>query len=442
MDQMQPDQLSPHRVYFTEFDRITFSQVAWTQDEVEEIKQNLTRKLKLLILTKGHIVIAVSHLLESEIAHDVIFSHPELISERIVIPALRDDYVSCEAFFEAKRESTSPGKAKLYKDDFQRDIAQFIDSEGLCVRWDPSKTSEWFKNKLIYDLKAENSLVNCHLIRIGLKVPEDIYDALNVSSSLSRGIVYSATKRYDNLMLRETINDYADFLYYLSGARAVHSEGVLPQENIIDFDIADLQNNRCPLSEHEVFFKIFINILKAFTSTHFPSDLLDALTIPDTVDLHHVAIKDDFVQKYNNIQVMTKDALDISDPERLVLHMQELITFEQDLHNQFMSAIDGELPIKLRQLRTSKLINLVHALANLILIPYGVLVGMKDIVISGLRVLNRDVLATDIQNRIDSGMDALKRYTGDAFDGEHPVLLHFVDKLKTEYIKRLTITGS
>lgn len=72
MDQTKSDQLSPHRVYFTEFDHVTYSQVVWTPNDVEEIKRNLNRKLKLLTLTKGHVVIAASHLLKSELAREVI----------------------------------------------------------------------------------------------------------------------------------------------------------------------------------------------------------------------------------------------------------------------------------------------------------------------------------------------------------------------------------
>jgi len=60
-----PGQLHPHRVYLTTLDRVTYSQVAWTLEDVEEIKRSLERTLKVLALTKGHIVIAASHLLES-----------------------------------------------------------------------------------------------------------------------------------------------------------------------------------------------------------------------------------------------------------------------------------------------------------------------------------------------------------------------------------------
>jgi hypothetical protein len=442
MDQTKPDQLSPHRVYFTEFDRVTYSQVAWTPEDVEEIKQNLTRKLKLLTLTKGHVVIAASHLLESELAREIILPYPELISEQVIVPALREDYASCQSFLDAKQESDSPREATLYRGGQQREVAQLIDSAGLIVRWSPSQTSDWFKNRLLADLRSENSLVTCHLHRKGLHVPEAIFVELDHLSSFSRGMIYKVTQQHDNLMLREIINGYADFLYYLSGARAVHSEGVLPQENIVDFSISDLQDNRCPLSEHEVFFKIFIDAVKAATSTHFPTDLLDAMTIPDTVRLHHIAVEDAFILKYNGIQEKTKEALNILDPDRLVLLMQEILAFERDLHRQFSAEIDSELPVKLRQMRVSQLTNLIHALANLVILPYGALVGMKDILISGLRVLKRDTLASDIQSRIDRGLDALNRCAGGAFGGERPVLLRFIDELKSEYVKRLSNSGS
>lgn len=50
---IDPTDLKIPRVYFTEFDRITYSQVAWTAEDVEEIKHNLERKVKLLGLIKG-----------------------------------------------------------------------------------------------------------------------------------------------------------------------------------------------------------------------------------------------------------------------------------------------------------------------------------------------------------------------------------------------------
>lgn len=60
MKRVAPDSIALSRVYFTEFDRVTYSQVAWTSADVEGIRRDMERKLKLVALVKGHVVIAAS----------------------------------------------------------------------------------------------------------------------------------------------------------------------------------------------------------------------------------------------------------------------------------------------------------------------------------------------------------------------------------------------
>ena len=438
MDQIKPERLSPNRVYFTEFDRVTYSQVAWTSEDVAEIKRTLTRKLKLLALTKGHVVIAASHLMESELAREVILPHPELFSERVVVPALRADFESFTSFLEAKRDSDSPGERKLYLGDEQRDLSQIIDTTALIVRWDPTETSNWFKKRLLTALRSKNSLVALHLQRKGLYIPDAMCNSFESEASLSRGAVYKATQLHGNLNFREIVNGYADFLYYLSGAKAVQSEGILPQENIVDFSLSDLEKKKTSLSETEVFFKVFIDTVKAATSTHFPTDLLDVLTIGDAVRLHRIASEEQFISKYNLIQEKTKEGLGLSDPERLVFLMNELLEFENDLHRQFTKAIDEELPISLRQMRNRNIADFIHSLASLIILPYGVMAGMHNVVMSGLRVIKKDRLKSQIENRIEGGLNSLERVIQSMLGGNQPVLLRFVEELKSRYVARLS----
>ncbi len=417
---------------------MTYSQVAWTPNDVDEIKRTLTRKLKLLALTKGHVVIAASHLMESELAREIILPHPDLFAERIVVPALRADFESLTSFVEAKRNCDSPGERELYLGAEQRELSQIIDTTALIIRWDPTETSNWFKKRLLTDLRSKNSLVALHLQRKGLSVPDTMYKSLESEAILSRGAVYKATQLQGNLEFREAVNGYADFLYYLSGAKAVQSEGVLPQENIVDFSLADLEERRTSLSETEVFFKVFIDTVKAATSSHFPVDLLDALTIGDAVRLHRIASQEQFITKYNLIQKKTKEGLELSDPERLVFLMNELFEFENDLHRQFTKAIDEELPISLRQMRNRKIANFIHTLASLIVMPYGAMIGMKDILVSGLRVMKKDHLVSEVENRIEGGLHSLESVAHSMFGGNQPVLLRFVEELKSQYGKRLS----
>lgn len=437
VNETRPGELNASRVYFTEFDRVTYSQVAWTPSDVEGIKSDLIRKLKLLILTKGHVIIAASHLLESELAREVIFPHPQLFSERIIVPALREEFPTCVDFLEAKRESLSPGEATLYHGAEQREMAQLIDIRAQPVKWNTSETSNWFKSRLISDLRNANSLPGLILLEKGLKVPESLCSELENTESLSRGVVYRASKQCDELTLRETINSYADFLYYLSGARAVDSEGILPQENIIDFRLSDLSGARTSLSEHEVFFKIFVDLVKTSTSTYFPTDLLDALTIEDAIELHRIAIEGSFVDKYNAIQTRTKAGLTMADPERLVYLMHELEEIEQDLLQEYRRAINSELPRHYRELMQRRTAHFVHTIASLIVMPYGAVVGAKEILVSGLRLLSLDDIASRIESRIADSLRGLETVIQKMKVGEKPVFLRYIDELKSKYAQKM-----
>lgn len=430
------DQLNINRVYFTEFDRATYSQVAWSPEDVEAIICSLERKIKLLALTKGHVVIATSHLLESELARELLLPNPELFSERIIVPALRNDYASCAAFLEAKQQVPEQGERELYMGAEQQEMAQLLDEAALPMRWNSADTSGWFKKRLIGDLRDTGSLVTIHLRNKGLTVPEIICRELEELPSLSRGAIYFATERHGNLTFREIVNAYADFLYYLSGAKAVQSEGVLPQENIVDFSFTDLEEKTVSLSEHEIFFKIFMDTVKTATSTHFPIDFLDALTIEDTIHLHRIAQDEHFINKYNLIQQRTKDGLTLSDPERLVLLMDELLEYEQELHSEYLRAMEAELPNRLRQKRARRTGKVINSLASLIVDTYGVISGVKDLIVSGVGSAKADKLPSQLNNRIRKGVHALEWCIGEKFENQ-PVMLRFVDELKRRYIGKL-----
>ncbi len=436
MESVKPEAILPSRAYFTEFDRVTFSQVAWTDADVEAIRRNVERKLKLLALLKGHVVIAASHLLESELAHEVLLPYPRLFSEKVIVPALRSDFSGFESFLDAK---VAEGKeAEKYSGSTSREMAQMLDSEtALSVRWQVDQTSEWFKKRLLSDLTEKGSLFNSWLRRANVDVPLDLISRISDSPRLSRQDVYLLAKNTGNKNLWEAVSEYADFLYYLSGARAVCSEGVLPQENLIDFTFSDMATGRTHLSELEVFFKIFVDLVKAITHTHVPVDLLDALSIDDILDLHHLAVDDRFVEKYNAIQVRTKEGLALSDPERLVFLMTELAEFEQSLHSEYQAALDLELPRYLRNLKAAKTQKVANATGKLLVPLWGNLDGAKEILVSGLDLIGRKKLNDAVGNRVRKGMNTFDRLLDRTQTEAKPILIEFVRQVQKRYADKV-----
>lgn len=436
MQFVSTDSITLSRVYFTEFDRVTYSQVAWTSADVETIRRNMERKLKLVVLLKGHVVIAASHLLESELAHEVLFPHPKLFSKGVIVPALRSEFIGFEGFLDSK---LAEGKeVSHYEGDARREMAQMLDSQvAMAVKWEVHQTSGWFKTRLLSDIRDDQSLLRSCLREGGAVIPLGLISRINDFPILSRHDVYLAAKATGDKHLWNVLCNYTDFLYYLTGARAVCSEGLLPQENILDFSLSDLAGGRTRLSESEVFFKVFVDLVKAATHTHFPLDVLDALSIDDVLDLHCVAVEDRFIEKYNAIQQKTKDGLAIHDPERLVLLMEELEEFERQLHNEYRTAIEKELPKYLREPKKLKAAKFLNATASLFLSPWGIATGAKDMVVSGLELAGIGHITNITQNRIQRRLKTCLDLLGKTKLEGKPVLLGFVKRLQKRYAKKM-----
>jgi len=113
-------------------------------------------------------------------------------------------------------------------------------------------------------------------------------------------------------------------------------------------------------------------------------DVLDALSIEDVLDLHRVAIEERFVDKYNAIQERTKQGLTIRDHERLVLLMDELEEFERQLHADYRSAIEKELPRHLKNLRKAAAAKLLNAVGSLLIPAWGAADDVTEAIVAGL----------------------------------------------------------
>ncbi len=122
----------------------------------------------------------------------------------------------------------------------------------------------------------------------------------------------------------------------------------------------------------------------------------------------------------------------------MTLESKQYVRFLKIVINRaFADAVSKEVPAKLREIQIGGFTVLIHALTSLIIFPYGALTGMKDILVSALRVLQRDSLASDIQNRINERVGALRRRAAKALGGEKPTLLNFIEELKAQYMRQL-----
>lgn len=434
MKSVAPKELLPHRVFFTEFDRYN-SLYHWNNNK-ESIDQILQRKIKLLILTKGHLVVAASQLLESPFAHDLIIKHPNLLKSGSLISSMKYGHTDTIDFLNDKRTEQKKVKNNPYHTAKAKDIANIIDSSGTVVRWDISGISNWFRDRLVNDLNDSKSLLRVTLKHQNIILPNDLADSIKAQDILRRGSVEQLVKEYKNPNLKNIVLAYSDFIYYLSGARTTNSEGILPQENLVDFSIGDLLGSKTKLSDSEIFFKIFIDSVKAKTSTYFPIDFLDSITIEDAIELRQIAISKNFINKYNIIQTKTKEALNISDPERLVLLMSELEQFESELHKEFSDTFDKELPTRIREEKKRAVGKVLHSVASLLIPGYSP-ESYKEIIVSGLKLAGKNETAKNIDIKVNNGLFACESMLEKMNILDKQILLDFVDEMKKKYVSKL-----
>jgi predicted XRE-type DNA-binding protein len=434
MKSVKPDELISHRVFFTEFDR--YNTIFHWENNKSDIERLLERKLKLLILTKGHVVVAASQLLESPFAHNFILKHPSLLKSGALISSMKYGHDSTLDFLIDKREEQRNDSKNPYHTKIAEEVADTIDDIGTCVRWTLEANSTWFRDRLALDLDDPKSLIRATLRHQNVIIPKDFSKLIKECDFLSRGKVESIAKSYGSPDLETIVNTYADFIYYVSGARTTKSEGVLPQENLVDFSISDLLGKKTKLSDSEIFFKIFIDTVKAKTSTIFPMDFLDSISIENAIELRQIAIAKNFIDKYNMIQIKTKEALQIHDSERLVLLMSELEQFESELYFEFSKTLDKELPTRVREKKQRATGKVLHSLASLI-IPFYSPESYKELIVSGLTIAGKDQTSKTLENKINKGLTACESVLENMNILDRQILLDFVDEMKKKYASKM-----
>jgi len=159
-------------------------------------------------------------------------------------------------FLNDKREEQQNDSKNPYHTKIAKEVADTIDDIGICVRWTLEENSTWFRDRLVSDIDDPKSLIRITLKHQNVIVPHDFSKLINECEFLIRGKVGAIAKSYGNPDLENIVNAYSDFIYYVSGARTTKSEGVLPQENLVDFSIGDLLGKKTKLSDYEIFLKI------------------------------------------------------------------------------------------------------------------------------------------------------------------------------------------
>lgn len=136
----------------------------------------------------------------------------------------------------------------------------------------------------------------------------------------------------------------------MAGARVVNCESTLPQENYIDYSFTDMRERATQLSELQVFWKIYIELLLETLNIYkYPVDSLDCLSFEDIYHIRQPILKSDFIENYNKMYRIAADTISKDNSGDILYNASELMKIKNSLENQYQEIFKKQLPAFFRK---------------------------------------------------------------------------------------------
>lgn len=228
---LKPTDLPGPKAYFVDCDSIAQENFGITSLE-------LSQKIKILCLLNEKVVVATSHVLESYFTALTLYEAKKLLSEGIIVPALRSESRNFRDYVDLRREELvkaiigSKDISKKYEDKAQKILDTKVDfleeNTRNVVSWDMPQTAEEFKRGLLNDLIDSSSLLHKHL---GQAMTKRLVTEIEKQPILSRGEIQEIASSFPASKRRFFMN-YVNIHYYLAGSQAVKSDLATEYGNI------------------------------------------------------------------------------------------------------------------------------------------------------------------------------------------------------------------
>lgn len=329
MERINSSNLRGANAYFTNFD----NRIVSTTSDKESLKRTVERTLKVLLLTKNNVVCAASHL-TNDFTYELLSENKVLLDKQLLIPAFRADKTEIAELFTTKNLKES--KRKKYIDFYRDNVTK-------TVLWELLPNSNWFRDTFVQGLKTKGSVIQKNLKSLTKKQLTNLIEEVSKKEILDRDTIDILSKDFDN-ETKLVLRNYRELVYHMSGARVVNSESTLPQENYIDYSLTDFKNRNIQLSELQVFWKIFIELLyEALNKPKLSEELLDILSFEDIANIRQPILETNFVENYNAFYKIAVNAINKNNQDDILFDLKELIRIKNNLENNFKEVFEIEL---------------------------------------------------------------------------------------------------
>lgn len=298
MERIKPINFQGPRAYFTDFDY----KIVRFKHHKETYRREIERRLKVILLTKNTVVCAASHLTH-EFAYNLFKDNPILLTEGMVLPALRRDIEDITDYLEEKAPREYPVvqdlEIKSYLKENMKDF--YRDHVNKVVDWELIENTAWFRENLLKALNNDYSVIRRNLTNLPKGKLNFLINEIEKNDILTREMIFKSISTWSSRE-QKTLLNFVNLVYHMSGARVVNCESALPQENYIDYSLADFSKHRSMLSDTKVFLKTFFELsFETLYRNTLPVELLDTLSFEDIYYLRKPLENSSFRRKYDNL---------------------------------------------------------------------------------------------------------------------------------------------
>ena len=326
--------------------RLFYTKLGWQDNSISNIERNI----KLFALINTDLVVPSNHMY-SEKAEFLFKKRPELLGKKLIRPAISDEFHSFSEYFD-EREKKAGRKLSEY--------GKYLDSiECFPLKYTSNFPATIFTKSAIEQISNSKSVVR-KATTFSDATAQVFLDKISIRQEQNQGVVFFR----DFLDISKEILDnnsyivmdrYVHLVRYISGASSKRCNNLLPQENLIDWCLANSDNrDNFILQDEQLFWEVFLESIIKITEGIFTlkdlsklsPTILDRLNYNDIYDLRSDSIlQNKFVKKYDSIIDKINIIRTTSQNYTELVDFEELISLKEQLRIEFMYALQDEISI-------------------------------------------------------------------------------------------------
>ena len=325
--------------------RLFFTMFGW--DNLDE--SDLKRSLKLFSLINNELIIPSNHIYEGR-TESLFRSNPEILELKLVKPAMDTQYASFSDYFSRRNREKKAGRSLLsygrYLDSLGVETAPYFDTQPAGI----------FTELAIEQFSNPDSVL-ARAVGYTSDQAIEFVSRLEDIKERSNGIVYfeefiDASKACFDKEQQRVVQKFADLNRLIAGASSKNCNNLLPQENLIDWCLANPEDpTSFILNDEIIFWEVFIeSLIKITEGIYSLSDidnlspkLFDKFSFEDIHEIKNYFLQRNlFIERYASILDGVNGATRIGTGRLDLLKYEELIRIKWEITKSFEDLLKDE----------------------------------------------------------------------------------------------------